>query len=205
MHDQAFKDHQPNSLDALAKFCEEKRLSLGQAKRPVHGAFHAVTGRDFLQVPQIPGVPYVCPRVPTGRGETIRIGSLPYGGSRHCEARRVLLGRSYPKSRARSKQGVRRREEKGAGVRFAPAPAEGAGRCRRREGKTADALVFLCSTWHHGKLIVAGIVSKKKNSCVPFSFRGAREAENDEDFSQLPSAFLPEEVAGAAVNGVEAE
>jgi len=87
MHDRALKEYQQDSLDALAKFCEEKRLSLGQAKRPVHDAFHAVTGRDFLQVPQIPGVPYVCVREPAGGGKTIRIGLLPQGGSRRCENR----------------------------------------------------------------------------------------------------------------------
>ena len=136
MHDRALKEYQQDSLDALAKFCEEKRLALGQAKRPVHDAFHAVTGWDFMEVPRIPGVPYVCVREATGRGKTIRIGLLPQGGSRRCEARPVLLGRSCPKSRARSKQGVRRREEKGAAVRFVPAlarkAAEAVGGVRER-------------------------------------------------------------------------
>src|ERR1019366_2934727 len=33
--------------------------------------FHAVTGRDFIDVPQMPEVPYVCLRVPTGGGKTL--------------------------------------------------------------------------------------------------------------------------------------
>lgn len=71
MNDHALKEYQQDSLDALAKFCDEVRLALGQARRPVHDAFHAVTGRDFLDVPQMPGVPYVCLRVPTGGGKTL--------------------------------------------------------------------------------------------------------------------------------------
>lgn len=71
MHDHALKEYQQDSLDALAKFCDEVRLAIGQARRPVHDAFHAVTGRDFLDVPQMPGVPYVCLRVPTGGGKTL--------------------------------------------------------------------------------------------------------------------------------------
>lgn len=71
MHDHALKEYQSDSLEALAKFCDEVRLALGQARRPVHDAFHAVTGRDFLDVPQMPGVPYVCLRIPTGGGKTL--------------------------------------------------------------------------------------------------------------------------------------
>jgi type III restriction enzyme len=71
MHDHALKEYQTDCLDALAKFCDEVRLALGQARRPVHDAFHTVTGRDFLDVPQMPGVPYVCLRVPTGGGKTL--------------------------------------------------------------------------------------------------------------------------------------
>lgn len=37
----------------------------------MHDAFHAVTGRDFLDVPQLPGVSYVCLRVPTGGGKAL--------------------------------------------------------------------------------------------------------------------------------------
>ena len=44
---------------------------LAQGQRPVHDAYYAVTGRDFLDVPQMPGVPYVCLRVPTGGGKTL--------------------------------------------------------------------------------------------------------------------------------------
>ncbi len=71
MHDHSLKEYQQDSLDALAKFCNAVRQALGQARRPVHDAFHAVTGRDFLDVPQMPDVPYVCLRVPTGGGKTL--------------------------------------------------------------------------------------------------------------------------------------
>jgi type III restriction enzyme len=71
MQDHTLKGYQQDSLIALAKLCDEVRLSLGQARRPVHEAFHAVTGRDFIDVPQMPEVPYVCLRVPTGGGKTL--------------------------------------------------------------------------------------------------------------------------------------
>ncbi len=41
------------------------------AVRPVHDAFYLETQRDFLEVPQLPGVPYFCLRVPTGGGKTL--------------------------------------------------------------------------------------------------------------------------------------
>ena len=31
--------------------------------RPVHDAYNAVCNRDFLEVPQLPGIPYFCPRI----------------------------------------------------------------------------------------------------------------------------------------------
>ena len=34
-------------------------------------AFYAVTGRPFTPPPNLPGLPYVCLRVPTGGGKTI--------------------------------------------------------------------------------------------------------------------------------------
>src|SRR5260370_17114172 len=71
MQDQALKEYQTDCLEALAKFCDEVRLAWGRAGRPVHDAFHAVTRREFLDVPQLPGVPYVCLRVPTGGGKTL--------------------------------------------------------------------------------------------------------------------------------------
>ncbi len=39
--------------------------------RPVHDAYYAATGRDFIEVPQLPNVPYTCLRVPTGGGKTL--------------------------------------------------------------------------------------------------------------------------------------
>jgi type III restriction enzyme len=66
------KDYQIETLDALANFCNEVRLAVSrQAYRPVNDAFHAATGRNFEDVPQLAGVPYVCLRVPTGGGKTL--------------------------------------------------------------------------------------------------------------------------------------
>src|SRR6266480_593831 len=56
MQDHALKDYQRDSLERLAQFCDEVRRS----PRKVHDAFHAVTGRNFIDVPQMPGIPYVC-------------------------------------------------------------------------------------------------------------------------------------------------
>jgi hypothetical protein len=38
MNEQPLKEYQSDCLDALAKFCDEVRLALGQARRPVHDA-----------------------------------------------------------------------------------------------------------------------------------------------------------------------
>ncbi len=38
MHDHELKEYQTDRLDALVKFCDEVRLALGQARRPVHDA-----------------------------------------------------------------------------------------------------------------------------------------------------------------------
>lgn len=71
MHDYGLKDYQSDCLEMLAKFCDEIRLALGQNRRPVHDAFYKITGREFLNVPQMPEIPYVCLRVPTGGGKTL--------------------------------------------------------------------------------------------------------------------------------------
>ena len=71
MHDHSLKEYQRQSLECLAAFCDEVQRGLGKSRRPVHDAFHAVTGRNFLDVPQMPEIPYVCLRVPTGGGKTL--------------------------------------------------------------------------------------------------------------------------------------
>ena len=66
------KEYQQESLDAIARFCDLVRGAAGtNALRPVHDAYYAACGRDFLEVPQLPGIPYFCLRVPTGGGKTL--------------------------------------------------------------------------------------------------------------------------------------
>ena len=66
------KEYQRESLDAIGRFCNLVRQAVGgKALRPVHDAYYAACGRDFLEVPQLPGVPYFCLRVPTGGGKTL--------------------------------------------------------------------------------------------------------------------------------------
>jgi type III restriction enzyme len=75
------KDSQKDSLKAIEEFCDGVRKFVGaKALRPVHDAYYSQTERDFIEVPQLPGVPYVCLRVPTGGGKTLiaarAIGSI---------------------------------------------------------------------------------------------------------------------------------
>lgn len=66
------KEYQRESLDAIGRFCDAVRAAVGRkAMRPVHDAYFSETGRDFIEVPQLPNVPYVCLRVPTGGGKTL--------------------------------------------------------------------------------------------------------------------------------------
>jgi type III restriction enzyme len=66
------REYQRESLDAIGRFCDAVRSAVGRdAMRPVHDAYYAETTRDFIQVPQLPNVPYVCLRVPTGGGKTL--------------------------------------------------------------------------------------------------------------------------------------
>ena len=66
------KEYQQESLDAIARFCDLVRGAVGaNALRPVNDAYYAACGRDFLEVPQLPGIPYFCLRVPTGGGKTL--------------------------------------------------------------------------------------------------------------------------------------
>jgi len=71
MQTHELKEYQRESLEKLAEFCDEVHRGIGRERRPVHDAFHAITGRNFLDVPQMPNVPYVCLRVPTGGGKTL--------------------------------------------------------------------------------------------------------------------------------------
>ncbi len=66
------KEYQRESLEAIGRFCDGVREAVGRnAMRPVHDAYYAETGRDLIEVPQLPNVPYVCLRVPTGGGKTL--------------------------------------------------------------------------------------------------------------------------------------
>jgi len=62
----ALKDYQRHCLAALRRFLE-KTVELGAADT----AFYALTKRPFVPPPALPGLPYVCLRVPTGGGKTI--------------------------------------------------------------------------------------------------------------------------------------
>lgn len=62
----SLKSYQVQTLGALRKFLE-KTVELKSAKL----AFYEITNRPFEPVPSLPGLPYVCLRVPTGGGKTI--------------------------------------------------------------------------------------------------------------------------------------
>ena len=60
------KNYQIQTLGALRKFLE-KTVEFNDADT----AFYALTKRPFVQPPSLPGLPYVCLRIPTGGGKTI--------------------------------------------------------------------------------------------------------------------------------------
>ncbi|WP_045838208.1 DEAD/DEAH box helicase [Hyphomicrobium sp. 99] len=60
------KDYQLQTLASLRRFLE-KTVELGDSDT----AFYAVTKQPFTPPPCLPGVPYVCLRIPTGGGKTI--------------------------------------------------------------------------------------------------------------------------------------
>lgn len=62
----ALKDYQRATLASLRAFLE-KTVELNDADT----AFYAVAKRPFVPPPNMPGLPYVCLRVPTGGGKTI--------------------------------------------------------------------------------------------------------------------------------------
>jgi type III restriction enzyme len=59
------KGYQSASLESLRKF-----LDAVNASNDAAGAFFAITRRTYVEPPQLPGLPYVCLRVPTGGGKT---------------------------------------------------------------------------------------------------------------------------------------
>ncbi len=60
------KDYQLQTLGSLRRFLE-KTVELGYADT----AFYVVTKRPFTPPPNLPDLPYVCLRIPTGGGKTI--------------------------------------------------------------------------------------------------------------------------------------
>ncbi|HBF31519.1 DEAD/DEAH box helicase family protein [Rhizobium sp.] len=62
----SLKNYQLQTLGSLRRFLE-KTVELNDADT----AFYALTKRPFFQPPGLPGLPYVCLRVPTGGGKTI--------------------------------------------------------------------------------------------------------------------------------------
>lgn len=60
------KDHQRRCPDELAQFLR-RVIARGRAGL----AFYEQTGRPYRQVHALPGLPYVCVRVPTGGGKTV--------------------------------------------------------------------------------------------------------------------------------------
>ena len=62
----ALKEYQLQTLASLRRFLE-KTVELNDAGT----AFYAVTKRPFLSPPNMPGLPYVCLRIPTGGGKTV--------------------------------------------------------------------------------------------------------------------------------------
>jgi type III restriction enzyme len=62
----SLKNYQVQTLDALRRYLE-RAVSLGNADT----AFYEITKRPYVAAPGLPGLPYVCLRVPTGGGKTL--------------------------------------------------------------------------------------------------------------------------------------
>lgn len=60
------KNYQKRSLNELSKYFKEVILSKSSRL-----AFENQTNKPYFSIPQLPGIPYVCLRVPTGGGKTI--------------------------------------------------------------------------------------------------------------------------------------
>jgi type III restriction enzyme len=81
------KEYQRRSLEALESYFR-RVVHLGPPEDTAGRAFFAETGRQYIPVTELPGLPYVCLRVPTGAG---RGKQRPY----------------HEKSQADSRDGVR--------------------------------------------------------------------------------------------------
>lgn len=62
----SLKRYQSQSLASLRRFLETT-VQRGSAAM----AFHEMTGRTFIEAPGMPGLPYICLRIPTGGGKTV--------------------------------------------------------------------------------------------------------------------------------------
>lgn len=62
----SLKSYQLETLATLRRYLE-KTVELGDADT----AFYAITKRSYVPPPSLPGLPYVCLRVPTGGGKTV--------------------------------------------------------------------------------------------------------------------------------------
>ncbi len=67
------KEYQRESLDAIGTYCDAVWQRRNRAEWPVHDAYRAETGRDYIDLDfdGLRGIPYVCLRVPTGGGKTL--------------------------------------------------------------------------------------------------------------------------------------
>ena len=58
MHDHILKESSTRIARRLARFCDAVRAVVGtRAVRPVHDAYYLETRRDFIDLPQLRGVP----------------------------------------------------------------------------------------------------------------------------------------------------
>ncbi len=83
----SLKEYQRATLASLRKFLE-KTVELNDAD----AAFYAVAKRRFEPPPNMPGLPYVCLRVPTGGGKTISRGAFRRHRSRQLPSNRHAIG-----------------------------------------------------------------------------------------------------------------
>ena len=59
------KDYQRDVLNELAAFCQQIDAD------GLYEAYRTAAKQEYSAVPQLPDVPYVCVRVPTGGGKTL--------------------------------------------------------------------------------------------------------------------------------------
>lgn len=76
------KEYQRRCLDELAEYFRRIISLQGLVDRPEKAAFEDKDGRGAFQpVKELPGLPYVCLRVPTGGGKTVMAIRRTIGGS----------------------------------------------------------------------------------------------------------------------------